>query len=143
MFVETVLDGKINLPKASSLFSFSSHPLSSLFLRTIDFLVNAAIDNGTFANPSVNVRPRFRYWVPDASVDHAVLKSDFAKAMKVGAGGVEVLGYYLYGGTPQGTGDFAPGDWSFYGWGTEKWNQAFQALAEARRDEGGMMGTFS
>ena len=63
-----------------------------------DSLVNAAILNGTFQDPSVYVRPRFRYWVPDASVDHAVLASDVAEAKKAGAGGVEVLGYYLYGG---------------------------------------------
>lgn len=63
-----------------------------------DSLVNAAIDNGTFKDPSVYVRPRFRYWVPDASVDHDVLAADIAGAKAAGAGGVEVLGYYLYGG---------------------------------------------
>ena len=63
-----------------------------------DSLVNAAIDNGTFKDPSVYVRPRFRYWVPDASVDHDVLAADITGAKAAGAGGVEVLGYYLYGG---------------------------------------------
>ena len=47
----------------------------------------------------MNVRPRFRYWVPDASADHATLAADVKAAGDVGAGGVEVLGYYLYGGT--------------------------------------------
>jgi hypothetical protein len=63
-----------------------------------DSLVNAAIDNGTFKDPSVFVRPRYRYWVPDASVNAAVLREDIAGAKTSGAGGVEVLGYYLYGG---------------------------------------------
>jgi hypothetical protein len=63
-----------------------------------DSLVNAALNNGTFREPSVLVRPRFRYWVPDASVDHEVLASDITEAKTAGAGGVEVLGYFLYGG---------------------------------------------
>lgn len=67
-----------------------------------DALVNAAIDAGTFTNPSQNVRPRFRYWVPDASVDLTTLAEDVRQAGVVGAGGVEILGYYLYGGTAQG-----------------------------------------
>lgn len=57
-----------------------------------DSLVNAAIDNGTFQNPAVFVRPRFRYWVPDASVDLTTLANDVAGARQAGAGGVEVLG---------------------------------------------------
>lgn len=105
-----------------------------------DSLVNAAIDNGTFADPSVFVRPRFRYWLPDASVDQSVLANDVKIAKVAGAGGVEVLGYYLYGGTPQGTGDFAPDDWAVYGWGTEKWNECFQTLAQAHKEIGGIMG---
>lgn len=86
-----------------------------------DASVNAAIDAGTFRNPSANVRPRFRYWVPDASVDDAVLAADVKGAGDVGAGGVEVLGYYLYGGTAQGEGNYTPTDWSVYGWGTPAW----------------------
>jgi hypothetical protein len=57
-----------------------------------DSLVNAAIDNGAFQNPAVFVRPRFRYWVPDASVDLPTLANDVAGARQAGAGGVDVLG---------------------------------------------------
>ena len=105
-----------------------------------DSLTNAAIDNGTFSNPSVKVRPRFRYWVPDASVDHTVLANDVKAALEAGAGGVEVLGYYLYGGTPQGTGNFAPDDWSIYGWGTDAWVECFEVLADTHKQAGGIMG---
>ncbi|KAJ5820046.1 hypothetical protein N7474_005637 [Penicillium riverlandense] len=104
-----------------------------------DSLVNAAIDNGTFKDPSVFVRPRYRYWVPDASVDAAVLREDIAGAKTSGAGGVEVLGYYLYGGTPEGTGNFAPDDWSIYGWGTPAWTDVFHTLAQAHKDNGCIM----
>jgi hypothetical protein len=105
-----------------------------------DSLVNAAIDNGTFHNPSVNVRPRFRYWIPDASVDHAALASDVKEAKRVGGGGIEVLGYYLYGATPQGEGDYAPDDWTVYGWGLKAWNRVFETVAKACQRVGVLMG---
>lgn len=60
----------------------------------------ADIDYGSFENPSSLVRPRFRYWIPDASVDLEVVADDFAKAKAVGMGGLELLGYYLYGNYP-------------------------------------------
>ena len=65
----------------------------------------------------MNVRPRFRYWVPDASIEHEQAAQDVAAAKAAGAGGVEVLGYYLYG-----SGDYAPTDWAIYGWGTPAWS---------------------
>ncbi|KAI9687503.1 MAG: hypothetical protein M1822_002113 [Bathelium mastoideum] len=101
-----------------------------------DSSVNAAIDAGTFQNPSVNVRPRFRYWVPDASVDHEQAAQDVATAKAAGAGGVEVLGYYLYNSAP---GNYAPSDWATYGWGTPAWKQLFDAIAQAHQDNGMIM----
>ena len=70
--------------------------LSSAF--GINDQVNPNVDYGTFASPSVNVRPRFRYWVPDASINLSQIAFDIADAGSKGVGGVEVLGYYLYGG---------------------------------------------
>jgi hypothetical protein len=81
--------------------------------------VNAPIETGTFQNPSANVRPRFRYWIPDASVDVKAVEEDVAGAKAAGAGGLEVLGYYDYGSNP---GTFEPTDWATYGWGTEAWS---------------------
>ncbi|KAL9108497.1 MAG: hypothetical protein Q9227_006712 [Pyrenula ochraceoflavens] len=118
---------------------FASIPAIALPQNHTDDQVNAPINAGTFQNPSVNVRPRFRYWVPDASVDGVALAADVKEAGRVGAGGVEVLGYYLYGGTPQGTGTFAPDDWSVYGWGTPEWQDAFRTLARAHDDNGLIM----
>lgn len=133
MPIHNVPSGKWNRPIKESMLMRSMKILYLLIVLGVvksvaalptnhtDSLVNAAIDAGTFQNPSVNVRPRFRYWVPDASVDHATLAEDVKAAGNVGAGGVEVLGYYLYGGTPQGTGTFAPDNWAVYGWGTPAW----------------------
>ncbi len=86
-----------------------------------DDQVNAAIKAGTFADPSANVRPRFRYWIPDASVNLSTVAEDVAGTKRAGAGGVELLGYYNYGGNP---GDFVPVDWSTYGWGTPAWSES-------------------
>ncbi|KAJ6186560.1 hypothetical protein N7519_007861 [Penicillium mononematosum] len=47
--------------------------------------------DGTFANPSAQVRPFFRYWLPDGSVDPTVVASDIRSAAEVGAGGIEFL----------------------------------------------------
>lgn len=57
-----------------------------------DDQVNSALDYGTFENPSSYVRPRFRYWIPDASVDLKVVADDFRKAKEIGMGGLELLG---------------------------------------------------
>jgi hypothetical protein len=54
---------------------------------------SAAIDYGTFENPAVHVRPRFRYVVPDASVDTDGVAADIGRVGDVGSGGIELLGY--------------------------------------------------
>jgi hypothetical protein len=77
---------------------------------------------GTFRNPSVHVRPKFRYWVPDASANHSAIDSDVQAAGVAGAGGLECLGFYLYGGPPQYDYTTAPVSWATYGFGTEAWS---------------------
>lgn len=97
---------------------------------------------GTFQNPSSLSRPRFRYWVPDASVNLSRVQNDIADAGSVGAGqldplichsiahanfpnatgGVELLGYYNYGDIESGAG-VIPVDWTVYGWGTPAWSE--------------------
>ena len=97
--------------------SFSSHQEAA---RT------ASAEPGTFENPSASVRPKFRYWIPDASVDPATVASDVHAAGQAGAGGLELLGYYLYGGPPSngaGRGTAAPVSWAENGFGTEAWRK--------------------
>ena len=112
----------------ANLLVFSIVPVLCLPVNHTDSLVNAEIDAGTFLNPSVNVRPRFRYWLPDASVDHAQAVQDVAAAKAVGAGGVEVLGYYLYDAAPN---NYAPTNWEIYGWGTPAWSEWFDDTCQA------------
>jgi hypothetical protein len=65
-----------------------------------------------------------RYWVPDASVDLGDIENDFALIAKAGLGGMELLGYYLYGNYPSVVqeGGPVPVDWTEYGWGSEAWS---------------------
>ncbi len=85
--------------------------------------VNAKLDYGTFQDPSAIVRPKWRYWLPDASVNQSAVASDIKGAVAGGAGGVEFLGYYLYGGiNSYGLGGLAESNWSIYGWGTSAWS---------------------
>jgi hypothetical protein len=80
---------------------------------------------GTFENPSVHVRPKFRYWIPDASVSHSGIARDVQAAGEAGAGGLECLGFYLYGGSPANGGArvAAPVSWATYGFGTNEWSR--------------------
>ena len=61
--------------------------------------------------------------MPDASIDHAIAAEDIRAAGEQGAGGVECLGYYLYGGPVPGTpGTNPPVSWSTYGFGNTAWS---------------------
>lgn len=105
---------------------------SSLPDNHTDASFGAPIDAGTFFQPSANIRPKFRYWAPDASIDPIVVANDVAAAGNVGAGGLELLGYYLYGGPPSngaGRGTAAPVDWATYGFGTPAWRRVFDPFS--------------
>lgn len=106
-----------------------------------DQVNNDNVDYGTFRNPSSFVRPRFRYWIPDASVDLEVVANDFAKAKDVGMGGLELLGYYLYGNYPSviTEGGPVPVDWTKYGWGTPAWKNLTKVALKATKSLGLVM----
>jgi len=94
-------------------------------------------DLGNFERPSAAFRPRFRYWLPDASVDGDVVKADIVAAASIGAGGVEFLPYYNYGG---GYGGPPAGvNWSTYGFGTPPYLNVFRSAMEGHRDTGTLM----
>ncbi|PYH34346.1 uncharacterized protein BO87DRAFT_308478 [Aspergillus neoniger CBS 115656] len=86
--------------------------------------VEPDIDYGTFQDPSSNVRPRFRYWVNDASLNLNVVAEDVKAMGESGAGGLELLGYYLYGDTLNyGAQMQCPlqSDWTTFGFGSPAW----------------------
>lgn len=99
---------------------------TTLAIGTGNQVNNPGIDYGTFQDPSSNVRARFRYWVNDASMNLSRVAEDVRSIGKAGAGGVELVGYYLYGdGGGYEGGNDAPlqSDWTVYGWGEAAWSK--------------------
>ena len=93
-----------------------------------------AADYGTFLDPANNARMKFRYWLPDASVDIATVQSDIEAAGAIGAGSVELLPLYNYGGSLAGPPVGA--DWAKYGFGTPAFNEVFKASLQAAKNAG-------
>ena len=62
----------------------------------------------------------------------------FPKAKDVGMGGLELLGYYLYGDYPSviAEGGPVPVDWTKYGWGTEAWKDLMSTALRATKKNG-------
>ena len=106
-------------------------------LASVNDQVNAPINRGSFENPAARVRPRFRYWLPDASVDVEKVQENIKSAGDIGAGGVEFLAFYNYGaevgGVPNGT------NWTQYGFGTPAYKELFLAALQTHKDEGMVM----
>lgn len=97
-----------------------------------DFQTEAPISAGSFANPAADVRPRFRYWLPDASVDGHTVAADIAAAGSVGAGGIELVPFFEYGGE---LGSMPAGaDWATYNFGTVPFRNLFSAALTAHEE---------
>jgi hypothetical protein len=91
-------------------------------------------DTRKFASPPSKSRPFFRYWLPDASVEASVVEADIARAASVGAGGVEFIPFYQYGGD---AGSYPPGAaWAKYGFGTEPFVNLFRRALKAHQSHG-------
>lgn len=90
-----------------------------------------------FLSPPSQKRPRFRYWLPDASVDSETVDADIKSAGAIGAGGIEFLPFYNYGGDLGGTPVGA--NWSTYGFGTPAHLELFTSALQANRDAGMVM----
>lgn len=102
-----------------------------------DFQTAAPISAGSFANPSANIRPRFRYWLPDASVDPHTVAADIAAAGSIGAGGIELVPFFEYGGE---LGSMPAGaDWATYNFGTVSFRNIFAAALTAHEENGLVM----
>ena len=96
--------------------------------------VAEASEYGTFLNPANNASMKFRYWLPDASVDIETVQSDIEAAGALGAGAVELLPLYNYGGSLVGPPDGA--DWATYGFGTPAFRRVFKASLQAAKKAG-------
>lgn len=103
-------------------------------LADIDDQTSAQVNRGSFEDPAARLRPRFRYWFPDASVDAKTVQNNIKSAGEIGAGGVEFLPFYNYGGqlspAPNGS------NWSKYGFGTPAFRELFLAALRAHKEAG-------
>ncbi|KFZ01131.1 hypothetical protein V501_10201 [Pseudogymnoascus sp. VKM F-4519 (FW-2642)] len=86
--------------------------------------------DGSFASPGVAVKPKFRYWLPDASIDPAGFADDIAQLAKRGAGGTELLNYFCL---PTSV---TPSNWDIYGYGAPGYSKIVKVALEAHRDAG-------
>ncbi|KAE8327854.1 hypothetical protein BDV39DRAFT_204569 [Aspergillus sergii] len=85
---------------------------------------------GSFADPAKVTRPRFRYWLPDASVDPEDVAFDIRDLGNHGAGGIELHnGYSSPTGAP-------PTNWTTYGYGTPAFVNILRAILQTHIDEG-------
>lgn len=112
-------------PSFAYVLPLALHAVVTLAVGTND-QVESAIDYGTFQNPSSNVRTRFRYWVNDASHNLSYVAKDVKDIAQAGGGGLELLGYYLYGdtGVDRGIIDAViQSDWTLYGFGGTPWSK--------------------
>lgn len=129
-----------------SFFNLDRWPLKSLVWMCIvtpvcqcsgDAQRRATTKTGSFADPAASVRPRFRYWLPDASVDVDTVVADIAAAGSIGAGGIELLPFFEYGGElgsmPSGA------NWSTYNFGTVPFRKLFTAALDAHEQLGLVM----
>ncbi|KAJ5930057.1 secreted protein [Penicillium verhagenii] len=123
---------------ALSLLSLATLAVSGVLAIGTNDQVNSNIDYGTFKDPSSIVRPRFRYWVNDASMNLSVVAEDVRSIGKAGAGGIELLGYYLYGDSQNyGGGNAGPlqTDWTLFGFGSPPWTKMVDVILETAKED--------
>lgn len=108
--------------------------LCSFLVSTFATLAAAEVNQTSFVDPPANFRPRFRYWLPDASVDPDVVAADIAAVGAIGAGGIELLPFFEYGGE---LGSMPAGaNWSTYNFGTAPFHEIFSAALTAHEKHG-------
>lgn len=84
-----------------------------------------------FKDPANDYRPKFRYWLPDASVPAESVVRDVKAISAVGAGGLEFLPFYGYGTIAP---ESIPTDWHTYGFGTEAFKELFVSALSASNE---------
>lgn len=111
---------------------------SSSSLPSIPLLNRPPPPPTTSSHAPTNQQP-YHNRLPDASIPAATLASDIAAIASVGAGGLELLGYYQYGLPEAERGVAPPTDWTKYGFGTPAFKDIFVAALNAVADEGLVM----
>ncbi|KAJ5593678.1 hypothetical protein N7537_010582 [Penicillium hordei] len=90
----------------------------------------------TFKNPRVESLPKFRYWLPDASVAVEAVQRDISDLASAGAGGLEFVPFYFYGNPSDAP---PPTDWNKFGFGTPAFSNLFDGALQAAADNSILM----
>ncbi|XVQ08432.1 glycosyl hydrolase [Spirillospora sp. CA-255316] len=86
------------------------------------------LPEGRFARPAAAVRPKFRWWWPDAHVTPAEIRREIDQIADAGFGGAEIVAVH------HSIRDKSVLDPVHHGWGTPAWNAGVEAaLDQARR----------
>jgi alpha-L-rhamnosidase len=85
---------------------------------------------GWFANPGRDVRPRFRWWWPDAKVDPAEIRREVDQIADAGFGGAEIAAVH------HSIKDKSVLGMAANGWGTPAWNAAVEAALDQAAKRG-------
>lgn len=73
----------------------------------------------SFSSPAPELRPRVRYWVPQAAVTEAGIRRDVQRLASQGFGGIELVSMDMPKGIP-----------ASYAWGTPRWNHMMAVAAD-------------
>jgi hypothetical protein len=79
----------------------------------------------SFAEPPTATRPMYRYWMPLAFTDDDVIRSQIQQLAEAGAGGIEVVPFYVPGAGHQDNAFLAE-----YGWGTPEWAHKLEVITD-------------
>ncbi|KAL1856677.1 hypothetical protein Plec18167_009116 [Paecilomyces lecythidis] len=74
--------------------------------------------------------------LPDAGVSDDILRADIGNISSIGAGGFELLPFYLYGLVGE---EYGPADWAEFGYGTPAFKKVFTTAAQAAKTHGLVM----
>ncbi|WP_395106800.1 glycosyl hydrolase [Actinomadura sp. SCN-SB] len=83
-----------------------------------------------FARPGAEVRPRFRWWWPDAHVTPAEIRREIDQIADAGFGGAEIVALH------HSIKDKSVLDPVHHGWGTPAWNAGVEAALDQARKRG-------
>ncbi|GAA3960083.1 glycosyl hydrolase [Actinomadura viridis] len=83
-----------------------------------------------FARPAAAVRPRFRWWWPDAHVTPAEIRREIDQIADAGFGGAEIVALH------HSIRDKSVLDPENHGWGTPAWNAGVEAALDQARKRG-------
>jgi hypothetical protein len=90
-----------------------------------------ALSTATFAQPPTAVRPMYRYWMPLAYTEDAVLRAEVRDMAESGAGGLEVSPFVVPGAGNQTNAFLAQ-----YGWGTPAWAHKMEVITDEAAKHG-------